>query len=145
MTKIMRQTLSLFIVCIFSVAALGAQSASMSIEHPYFKSLANIGLQKSQIPDFMALTHKLTTDLRLVPSREIAKNEPDLDRRIKKGLKRLNKKYVKEVEKLLDDDQMTRFPAFQQELMNLIKGKAGQTTSAYEKDRIEEAGALQHH
>jgi len=145
MTKSITQGLSLVLIWLFAVAAQAAQSSAISMEHPYFKSLANIGLQKSQIPDFMAFTHKFTTDVRLVPSREIAKNSPDLERRIKKAVKRLRNRYVKEVDQLLDDDQMTRFPAFQKELMNLVQGKTSLTSSAYQKDQIEAAGAIQHH
>ena len=143
-TKTMLLLMSLLVFLFVMVAAQAEQAPAISMEHPYFKSLANIGLDKDQIPEFMALTHKFTTDIRLEPSREIAKNEPDLDRRIKKGLKRLNKRYVKAVGKLLNDDQMTRFPAFQKELTNLLTGNTSLKSSAYEKDQIEEAGELQH-
>jgi hypothetical protein len=93
----------------------------ISQQQPYFQALVNIDLGKEQIESFMSLVHEYSAKYSRVEYKESRKNQADLTGRIKRAFRKLDKKLIREMGSILNDDQLDRFPAFHKELKKLLK------------------------
>lgn len=125
--------------------APAAIASSIDAEHPYIQTLAKMGLDREQLPEFMILTKDFAARFQSIPNKQARQNNADLGRRIDKAYKNNDKKYRAAVAKLLNDDQLAQFPAFYAELGNMLKGRSRSIESEYERDRLQDVPTMNHH
>lgn len=113
--------LTTLIVCALLVVpvAAGGQE-SVDLNSPYFVTLFEIGLRKDQTDEFKILLNQYARDRGRVIDRERRRNSPDLPGRIERKHRKVRERFLKRMDRLLDDEQFERFQAFHDELDNLL-------------------------
>ncbi len=86
------------------------------MKDPYFITLAQIGLTRDQVPEFKKLINEYGVKRQKAIMAEVRRNSPDIERRIEKRVKRVAKSFTKDMQKLLTEEQYTRFPPFRMQL-----------------------------
>lgn len=92
---------------------------------PYFRSLLQIGLKKDQSKKFRELINDYGYKRQRVITRERRRYSGDLVAIINKAHERISKKFLKQMDRLLDDDQFGRFHVFHVALNEKLKASEG--------------------
>ena len=121
---------ALLLCCVLTggsvLAAESEQSAdggagSVNIENnPYFVALLQIGLQKEQVPRFKELIGQYAGDRQNAIDDAIRSREGNLESRVRRSKAKLETRFFADMEKLLNQDQFSRFPAFNEELDRML-------------------------
>jgi hypothetical protein len=103
------------------LSASSGEDAAASIQNnPYFVTLLQIGLTKEQVPDFQARIAKYAGDRQAAIERELRSHQANLRSRINRSRSKLEKRFLADMQKLLDADQFSRFPPFNAELDKML-------------------------
>lgn len=103
------------------LSAGSGEDAAVSIQdNPYFVTLLQIGLTKDQVPDFQARIAKYAGDRQAAIERELRGRQANLRSRINRSRSKLEKRFLADMQKLLDADQFSRFPPFNAELDKML-------------------------
>ena len=92
---------------------------------PYFRALLQIGLKKDQTTKFKKLIDDYAYKRGKAIDKEKRRYSGDLEAIIKRAHQKISKRFLKSVDKLLDDDQFQRFAAFHQALDERLKKHEG--------------------
>lgn len=122
----------LVIICIsltISITSLsqGAEEKDVSVElnqDPYFSSLIQIGIRKSQTKKFKELINDYAVDRAKAFKAERRRTvERDFDLAMKKIRIKKSKKFSGKMRKLLDSEQFERFHTFHRELDKILASR----------------------
>ncbi len=92
---------------------------------PYFRSLLQIGLKKDQSKKFLELVNDYGYKRQRVVTRERRRYSGDLVAIIVKAHEKISKKFLKQMDRLLDDDQFSRFHVFHVALDDKLRASEG--------------------
>ncbi|MFT7130326.1 MAG: hypothetical protein ACI89U_002448 [Gammaproteobacteria bacterium] len=105
----------------------GAEKTDVAVElkqDPYFSSLLQIGIKKSQTKKFKKLINDYAVERAKAFKAERRKTvERDFDLAMKKIRIKKGKKFSKKMKRLLDSEQFERFHAFHRELDKILASR----------------------
>jgi len=116
-------------VFLFTLSLLTHSTSALSAEtegavdpqnNPYFVTLLQIGLRKEQVPQFKELLGEYAQDREEAIQEALDGRDGNLEARIRREKGKVRKDFFAKMDKLLDDDQFSRFPPFHDELDKLL-------------------------